>query len=82
MVHTKYLSQVTTPRPQIPEDAPFKADPKEYRAKVKFAKEEDNTLALSADTIKLLQKNMGRLLFYGKAVDMKLLVVLITMAST
>ena len=61
----KTLLKFKTPTPKNPEDALFKADPKKCRENMQFTKEEDGTPAISAAAIKLVQQNMGRLLFYG-----------------
>ena len=75
------LLKLQQPSPKNSEDAIFKSDPKQYGAKVQFAKEWDRTQALSEAAIKILKQNILSLLFYEKAVDMTLLVVLITLMS-
>ena len=77
----KTFLKIQHPIPKNPEYALFKADPKQYEANVKFAKEEDDTPALSSTTIKLLQQRIGSLLFHRRVVYMTLLNVLITLAS-
>ena len=79
-VHKKYIAQVPTTQRLNPEDSLFKADPKQYREKVKFAKETDDKPEILAAAIKLLQQNIGTLLFYRRAVDMTLLVALSTIS--
>ena len=49
---------------------------------MQFTKEEDGTPAISEAAIKTLKQKIGSVLFYGIAVDMKLLVALSTLAST
>ena len=53
-----------------------------YEEKVPFAKEEDGTPELLAASIKILQQNIGSLLFYGRDMDMSLLVAIMTLDST
>ena len=69
------------PIPQNIEDTLSKTDPKKYRANVQFAKEYDSKFALSEDSIRILKQNIVSLLFYGKAMDMTLLVALTNLVS-
>ena len=48
---------------------------------MQFEKGDDVTLELSASEIKILQQKIGSLLFYGRAVDMILPIVLSTLVS-
>ena len=49
---------------------------------MKLAKEEDGTLVISAASIKHQKQNMLSLLFYGRGMNMILLVLLSTLVST
>ena len=77
----KTLLKLQHSSPKNPEVSPFKAYPKQYGAKVIFVKEEDGTPELSEDSLKLLQKNIGSILFYGRALEMKFLVALSNLTS-
>ena len=79
-IHKTFL-KLQHPTLKNPEDALFTEYTKQFRAKVQFSKEEDGTPALSVAATKLLQKNIGNLLFYGRSVNTMFLVSLITQAS-
>ena len=77
----KTLIKFQHPTPQNLEDSTLKVYPKEYGEKAQFTKEEDGTPELSAASIRILQQRIGILLFYGRSVDMTLMVALSTLAS-
>ena len=70
------------PSPKNTEYALLKLNKKQNRAKVQLTKEEDITLEISEATIKLPQRNIGSLLFYGRSVDMTILVALSNLTHT
>ena len=74
-VHKKDLAQVPTPHPQKPRTETI-------QGKLKFLKEGGRIRELSATVIKLLKQTIGSLLFYGRVVDMKILVSQGTLVSS
>ena len=68
------------PKPAVPQHAPYKATTIYYGAKVQRV-EEDKSPPLTPDQIKRVQKIVGTLLYYGRAVDSTLLTALSTIAA-
>ena len=64
------------PDPRKPQHSPYKRAPIIYGAKVQYTAKDDDGLALDADGILRVQSIVGAMMFYGRAVDNKLLVAL------
>ena len=62
--------------PKKPQLLPFTATPIAYGQKPQFMPDEDTMAPLSPNCIKRVQKTIGSLLYYARAVDSKLLVLL------
>ena len=62
--------------PKNPQHSPYKHTPIFYGANVQYAAEDDNSPSLDANGILRVQSISGLLLFYGRAVDKKILVAL------
>ena len=69
------LTKYQHPKPAVPQHAPYKATNIHYGAKVQRS-EEDKSPPLMPDQIKHVQKIVGTLLYYGRAVDSILLTAL------
>jgi hypothetical protein len=75
------LHRFQHPPPARPQHAPYKIQPINYGAKVHFTAPADTSVPLT-DSQKLnLKQVIGCLLYYGRAVDPKMLVALSTLAS-
>ena len=74
------LTKYQHPKPTVPQHAPYKATTIHYGAKVQRV-EEDTSPPLTADQIKRVQKIVGTLLYYGRAVDSTLLTALSAIAA-
>ena len=61
------------PDPIIPKHSPYKHTPIIYGSKVQYATKDGNRPPLDADGILRVQSIVGALLFYGQAVDNKLI---------
>ena len=64
------------PDTRNPQHSPYKHAPIIYGTKVQYTAEDDDSPPLDADDILRVQSIVGALLFYGRAVDNKLLVAL------
>ena len=64
------------PEPRKPQHSPYKHTPIIYGAKVQYAAKDDDIPPLDADGILRVKSIVGALLFYGRAVDNKLLIAL------
>ena len=62
--------------PRKPQDSPYKHAPIIYGAKIQYAAEADDSAPLDKAGILCVQSIVAALLFYGRAVDNKLLVSL------
>jgi len=69
------LTKYQYPKPAVPQHTPNKATTIHYGAKVQRV-EEDKSPPLMPDQIKHVQKIVGTLLYYGRAVDSILLIAL------
>jgi hypothetical protein len=67
--------------PTRPEHAPYPARAKQDGAKVHITPEQDTSAALSADGRKRIQRVVGSLLYYGRAVDPTMLTATSAIAS-
>jgi hypothetical protein len=74
------LTKYQHPKPTVPQHSPYKATTIHYGAKVQRV-EEDNSPPLTTDQIKRVQKIVGTLLYYGRAVDSTLLTALSAIAA-
>jgi hypothetical protein len=69
------------PKPQKPQLSPFIAIPIAYSQKTQLTLEEDTSATLSPERLLCVQKIIGLLLYYARAVDNKLLVALNAIAA-
>jgi hypothetical protein len=69
------------PKPRKRQLSPFIAAPIAYGQKTQFTPEEDTSAPLSAERLLRVQKIIGSLLYYARAVDNKLLVALNAIAA-
>jgi hypothetical protein len=69
------------PKPQKRQLSPFIATPIAYGQKTQLTPEEDTSAPLSAERLLRIQKIIGSLLYYARAVDNKLLVALNAIAA-
>jgi hypothetical protein len=67
--------------PTQPEHAHYPARAKQYWAKVQLTPEQDTSAALSAEGRKQIQRVVGSLLYYGRAVDSTMLTAINALAS-
>ena len=67
--------------PSIPEYAPHVYNKPTYGAKTQYAPKDDQSAPLDAQASKRIQKIIGSLLYYGRAVDPTILVALGTLAA-
>ena len=74
------LTKYQHPKPTVPQHSPYKATTIHYGAKIQRV-EEDNSPPLTTDQIKRVQKIVGTLLYYGRAVDSTLLTALSAIAA-
>jgi hypothetical protein len=74
------LTKYQHPKPTVPQHSPYKATTIHYGAKFRRL-EEDNSPPLTTDQIKRIQKIVGTLLYYGRAVDSTLLTALSAIAA-
>jgi len=74
------LTKYQHPHPTEPQHSPYKATTIHYGAKVQRV-EEDKSPPLTPDQIKRVQKIVGTLLYYGRAVDSTLLTALSAIAA-
>ena len=69
------------PKPQKPQLSPFIVMPLAYGRKTQLTPEEDTSATLSPERLLRVQKIIGLLLYYARAVDNKLLIVLNAIAA-
>ncbi len=69
---------VVAPRPQ---QCPYSQEPQKYGTKAQAPLHPDTTRKLDKDEIKKIQKIVGGILYYERAVDMTVLMTLSTIAS-
>jgi hypothetical protein len=74
------LTKYQHPKPAVPQHSPYKATTIHYGAKVQRV-EEDKSPPLTTDQIKRVQKIVGTLLYYGRAVNSTLLTALSAIAA-
>ena len=74
------LTKYQHPKPTVPQHSPYKSTTIHYGAKVQRV-EEDKSPPLTPDQIKRVQKIVGTLLYYGRAVDSTLLTALSAIAA-
>ena len=79
---TEALHKFQHPKPKRRQDAPHSWTKPTYGASVQYADDLDDSPALPAKSITLVQKIVGTLLYYAMAVDPTMLVALGTIAST
>jgi hypothetical protein len=60
---------------------PYTTEPKKYGAKAQSSLPQDNTRKLTDKEIKQVQKIVGSIIYYGRAVDMTVLMMLSSIAS-
>jgi hypothetical protein len=75
------LHQFQHPNPERPQYAPYKHQPINYGAKVQFVAPADNSAPLTDKQKIKLQQAVGCLLYYDRALDRTVLVVLSTLSS-
>jgi hypothetical protein len=59
---------------------PYAPEPKKYGAKAQYPLPQDNSRKLTNNEIKQVQKNVGSILYYARAVDMTVLMALSSIA--
>jgi hypothetical protein len=69
------------PKPQKPQLSPFIATPIAYGQKTQLTPDEDTSAPLPVECLLQVQKIIGSLLYYARAVDNKLLVALNAIAA-
>jgi hypothetical protein len=70
------LLSLNWPMPKKPQLLPFTTTPITYGQKTQFTPDTDTSAPLSPERLKRIQKIIGSLLYYARAVDIKLLVAL------
>ncbi len=75
------LLTLNWPRPRKPQLSPFIATPIAYGKKTQLTLDEDRSALLSPECLQRVQKILGSLVYYARAVDNKLLVALNAIAS-
>jgi hypothetical protein len=77
----KASQKLTQQAPSKPQHSPHAWTNPEYRARIQYPQQEDNSLPLDAKGNNRLQQIIGTFLFFARAVDNKMLVELGTMAA-
>ena len=76
-----YAKDTTTKKPKKPQHSPYRAQPKVYGAAAQDAMSQDDSEKLNDDKKKLLQKVIGGVLYYRRAVDLTVLLAFSSIAS-
>jgi hypothetical protein len=75
------LHKFQHPAPKQPQDAPYPAEPIEYGAKIQLSKPPDNSAPCTPPQIQRIQKIVGTLLYYARAIDSTMGVALSSLSS-